>query len=215
MGSRAVVIVGRDEEAIRRRFGIAGEGCGIVYTRTGRRFFDEGQREAEFLDRIATALTATGFWDEFKTGWACLDCELMPWSAKAQALLKQQYAAVGAASRAALGEVNASLAAAKAAGLAVDDLLARHRDRAEMTSQYVRAYQHMLAGGIARRSEVGAVSSARDGGPGACRPRSRLAHGDARQGLQRRAAAVAGHTAPARGPDRPGRGAGGHDWWRS
>ena len=141
MGSRAVVIVGRDEEAIRRRFGITGEGRGIVYTRTGRRFFDEGQREAEFLDRIAVALTATGFWDEFKTDWVCLDCELMPWSAKAQALLKQQYAAVGAASRAALGEVNASLATAKAAGLPVDELLARHRERAEMTALYVQAYQ--------------------------------------------------------------------------
>jgi len=40
-----------------------------------------------------------------KTDWVCLDCELMPWSAKAQALLKDQYAAVGAAASAALDEV--------------------------------------------------------------------------------------------------------------
>jgi protein phosphatase len=37
MGSRAVVIICRDEQAARRRFGVTGEGIGIVYTRTGRR----------------------------------------------------------------------------------------------------------------------------------------------------------------------------------
>jgi len=141
MGSRAVVVVGQDETAIRHRFGIVDEGCGIVYTRTGRRFFDDPPREVEFIGRIRAALAATAFWDEFATDWACLDCELMPWSAKAQALLQQQYAAVGAASRAALDEVTASLDAAKAAGLPVDDLLARHLDRAEMTARYVQAYQ--------------------------------------------------------------------------
>lgn len=37
MGSRAVVIVCRDEDAARRHFGVTGEGFGICYTRTGRR----------------------------------------------------------------------------------------------------------------------------------------------------------------------------------
>ncbi len=41
MGSRAVVVVCGDEEAARRRFGVEGEGIGIVYTCTGRRFFSE------------------------------------------------------------------------------------------------------------------------------------------------------------------------------
>lgn len=40
MGSRAVVIVCRDEDAVRETFGVTGEGIGICYTRTGRRFFD-------------------------------------------------------------------------------------------------------------------------------------------------------------------------------
>ena len=38
-------------------------------------------------------------WEELKTDWVCLDCELMPWSAKAQELLQQQYAPTGAAAR--------------------------------------------------------------------------------------------------------------------
>jgi polynucleotide kinase-phosphatase len=40
MGSRAVVLVCRDEDAARRRFGVSGEGRGAVLTRTGRRFFE-------------------------------------------------------------------------------------------------------------------------------------------------------------------------------
>ena len=82
MGSRAVVIVCRDEDAARKTFGVIGEGIGICYTRTGRRFFDNRTLEAEFLDRIRTAATAAKFWDEFQTDWVCLDCELMPWSAR-------------------------------------------------------------------------------------------------------------------------------------
>ena len=70
------------------RFGVAADGTGIVYTRTGRRFFDDRAIEAELLDRCAQALTAAGFWDEFASDWVCLDCELMPWSAKAQDLLQ-------------------------------------------------------------------------------------------------------------------------------
>jgi protein phosphatase len=141
MGSRAIVIAGRDEEAVRRRFGIIADGSGVVYTRTGRRFFDDAAREAELIARVRAAMEASGLWDEFKTDWVCLDCELMPWSAKAQALLQQQYASVGAASTAALTEVLAALGCAQTAGLPVDDLLARHRSRADATARYVRAYQ--------------------------------------------------------------------------
>src|SRR6266511_2119969 len=49
MGSRAVVIVCRDENVIRRRFGVVGEDTGICYTRTGRRFFDDPPVERELL----------------------------------------------------------------------------------------------------------------------------------------------------------------------
>lgn len=109
MGSRAVVIICQDEQAARERFGILEGEIGIVYTRTGRRFFNEPALEAQFLDRLRAALTAANFWNEFDTRWVCLDCELMPWSAKALDLLKTQYAAVGAAGKAALPKVVESL----------------------------------------------------------------------------------------------------------
>src|SRR5205823_14802335 len=56
MGSRAVVIVCRDEQAARERFGIAEGEIGIVYTRTGRRFFNEPEVEREVLRRVQAAL---------------------------------------------------------------------------------------------------------------------------------------------------------------
>ena len=60
--------------------------------------------EEVFLERIRTALDKSGFWEEFRTEWGCFDCELMPWSAKAQELLKTQYAAVGTSATVALKE---------------------------------------------------------------------------------------------------------------
>ncbi len=109
MGSRAVVVVCRDEESACRRFGIDDGETGIVYTRTGRRFFDDLSLETELLARIREAMAAARFWDRFETTWACLDCELMPWSAKAQELLRTQYAAVGAAGSASLPTAVATL----------------------------------------------------------------------------------------------------------
>jgi protein phosphatase len=102
MGSRAVVIACKNEDTALKRFGISGEYQGIVYTRTGRRFFEDPIMERSFLDRVHLALSQTEFWNDFKTDWVCLDCEMMPWSAKAQELLKTQYAAVGTAAETSL-----------------------------------------------------------------------------------------------------------------
>lgn len=105
MGSRAVVVACRDEETAARRFGVEGDGAGIVYTRTGRRFFGDADTEAAFLKRIRAAIDVSGFWQELETDWVCLDCELMPWSEKAQELLKSQYSAVGTAAAVSLSAV--------------------------------------------------------------------------------------------------------------
>jgi protein phosphatase len=114
MGSRAVVVICRDADSARTRFGIDTGETGVVLTRTGRRFFNDDALEVAFLDRLREAITAAGTWDSLKTSWLCLDCELLPWSAKAQELLKSQYAAVGASGQAALPRANAVLEATKA-----------------------------------------------------------------------------------------------------
>ncbi|HEX4592588.1 MAG TPA: polynucleotide kinase-phosphatase [Gemmataceae bacterium] len=146
MGSRAVVVACRDESTARERFGVTEGDAGIVVTRTGRRFFNDPTVERQFLDRVRAALTAADLWAALDTTWVCLDCELMPWSAKAQELLKTQYAAVGAAGRAALPRAVATLA--EAVGRLNGDernkaerVLADCRSRADHVDQFVAAYR--------------------------------------------------------------------------
>jgi protein phosphatase len=141
MGSRAVVVICRDEDSARKRFGVVGDEIGVVYTRTGRRFFNDLSLEAEFLNHIRDAVTHAGLWDEFKTDWIALDCELMPWSAKAQELLQTQYAAVGSAAQKALHQTLGALQTASTQGREVDSLLERYQARATMVDQYIEAYR--------------------------------------------------------------------------
>ena len=137
MGSRAIAVVARDEEAAARRFGIEGEGAGVVYTRTGRAFF-EGELGRDLVDRVRGACAP--LFTALETDWLVLDCELLPWSAKAMGLIKEQYASVGAASRVALPAVSSVLAAAAGRGLDVADLTARVARRTEDAAAYRAAY---------------------------------------------------------------------------
>jgi protein phosphatase len=164
MGSRAVVLVCRSEAEAAARFGItAGMGPGAVWTRTGRPFFDPSLTSA-LLDRVRAATVAAGLFDELSTSWLLLDAELLPWSAKAGQLLRDQYASVGAAARAALPAAVSVLeqAAARLAAAAnpgpeslsgtgpagvpgpagpLAELLARTRSRLANADRFAAAYQ--------------------------------------------------------------------------
>jgi protein phosphatase len=146
MGSRAVVIICRDEDAALKRFGVKNQGLGIIYTRTGRRFFDDRAVECELLAKIHRAISSADFWQEFQSNWFCLDCELMPWSAKAQDLLKNQYAAVGAAASAALPDAIDALQQAQSRyadseAQSISSLLDSHRQRQMRVGKYIDAYR--------------------------------------------------------------------------
>ncbi|MEQ8676851.1 MAG: polynucleotide kinase-phosphatase [Aggregatilineales bacterium] len=142
MGSRALVVICKDEDAARERFGVIDDGIGMVYTRTGRRFFNDDVLEAQFLDRVRDSVTASGLWEELSTRWLLLDCELMPWSAKAQQLLQDQYAAVGAAATAAIGEAVTVLQTAANNGAEIGHLLGKFQTKQPQVAQYVDAYRH-------------------------------------------------------------------------
>ncbi len=143
MGSRVVLVICKDEETATKRFGVQNEGIGICYTRTGRNFFNDATLEKEFIGRVNQCLTKTNFWEKFNTNWVCLDAELMPWSAKAQTLLKDQYAAVGAAAGGALPEVEKALQLAFDRGIK-DALpsLEKFSLKNNAIAKYVKAYQN-------------------------------------------------------------------------
>ena len=140
MGSRAVVVVGQDAAAIERRFGIAGEGIGACYTRTGRRFFEDRALEAKFLERVRECVSDAGLWAELGTDWLVLDSELMPWSLKAQELLREQYAAVGAAAHTSLTAAGSLLRQAVDRGVDAADTLARVEERLGLAQLYRASY---------------------------------------------------------------------------
>ena len=141
MGSRACVVVCRDAAAAAQRFGALDAGRGVCYTRTGRRFFEDPELEVQFLDRIGAAATRARLWEELDTDWMLLDCELMPWSARAQQLLQDQYAAVGTAARVSLKAVVAALETAAGNGVDVDSWLESFGARRERIDRYIEAYR--------------------------------------------------------------------------
>ena len=141
MGSRAILVICRDPETARKRFGIADNTLGICYTRTGRPFFDDVAIEADLLKRVKAAVDKAGYWETLHTNWICLDCELMPWSVKAQELLRQQYAPVGTSARVALEEAVASLETTAERGVDVNGILENYRQRTEAATKYIKAYQ--------------------------------------------------------------------------
>jgi protein phosphatase len=142
MGSRAVLVLCRDAATSARRFGVdTSEAPGVCYTRTGRRFFEDDQLDLELITRLCGALGAASFWERLDTDWVCLDAELMPWSAKAGGLIREQYAPVGIAGRAALAGALASVETASQRGLPLEPLVARLRGRGEDLESYITAYQ--------------------------------------------------------------------------
>jgi protein phosphatase len=142
MGSRAIVVLCRGVDAARTRFGVKNGGIGVIYTRTGRPFFPpEGNLEGEVLARLSIALASSGMWDTLQTDWICLDCELMPWSAKAKGLLLEQYAPVGAAASQALAAATHQLVAAGGRGVDVGALLSKTEERAACIRAYTNAYR--------------------------------------------------------------------------
>ncbi|TCR65748.1 polynucleotide kinase-phosphatase [Bosea sp. BK604] len=143
MGSRAALVVCRDADTARSRFGVTSGEIGAVFTRSGRAFFsDAGQRDI-VLTRTRDALAATGLFDELGSDWVLLDAEIMPWSAKAQSLITSQYGPTGAAARIGLGATRDALRRASASGLPLQELLAKADRRlasAEAFAAVLRGY---------------------------------------------------------------------------
>jgi protein phosphatase len=141
MGSRAVVVVCRDPETAARRFFVADGTDGAIYTRTGRPFLTAPGDEAALLSKIRAGIENAGLWEELDSAWVVLDCELLPWSAKAEELLRRQYASVGAAATASLAAEAAVIDAAAARGVDTGELAADHRGRHAMAAGFVDAYR--------------------------------------------------------------------------
>jgi protein phosphatase len=148
MGSRAVLLVCRSPLSAAARFGVS-PAPGAVWTRTGRPFFpaapaasaSSAALTASLLDGLREAAETAGLFAELDTSWLLLDAELLPWNAKAGPLLRDQYAAVGAAALASLPAAASALEQAVARGLpGTGDLLDRTRSRLANAEAFTAAY---------------------------------------------------------------------------
>jgi polynucleotide kinase-phosphatase len=128
MGSRAVGLVRRD-------------GTGALYTRTGRPFFADDALNRALLGRVRDAAEAAGLFADLDSDWVLLDTELLPWSAKAAGLIREQYASVGAAATAALPPVLNVLDRVSGRGLDVAALADRLGGRLENARRFAEAYR--------------------------------------------------------------------------
>ena len=141
MGSRAVIILGRTPEALKERMGAAPETTGVAYTRTGRRFFTNPELERQVMERARDAMEEAGIWELLQSQWAIIDSEAMPWSLKAQGLLREQYAPVGAAARHGLEQALALMAQAQQRGVDVGEAGKEEARRLEAAVKYTEAYR--------------------------------------------------------------------------
>ncbi len=142
MGSRAIVVVARDAEAAAKRFRVSDGLSGVCYTRTGRPFFNDPALEQSFIARVQDAVTKAGLWDDLATDWMVLDCELMPWSAKAQGLLDTQYAPVAAAADLSLSNASRLLSEAAKSLPDLQEMASDFEERHVSAGQYREAYAH-------------------------------------------------------------------------
>lgn len=141
MGSRAIVIVCKDAASAERCFQVTDGLTGVCYTRTGRSFFNDQALEQQFINKVRSAIQTAGLWEVLDTDWLILDCELMPWSAKAQALLEQQYAPVASAAENALSAVTHILANTAMRVPEAQVLSDDFNNRFGMVQKYRKAYQ--------------------------------------------------------------------------
>jgi protein phosphatase len=149
MGSRALLVVCRDADAARQRFGVEGGRRGEVYTRSGRPFFADLLLRDAVLERAARAFDTSGLLKDLDTDWVLLDAEIMPWSAKAEALILRQYAPTAAAARIGLGAVQDALRRALDRGqevAALAERIATRLSNAEAFAGILRNYAWPVAG---------------------------------------------------------------------
>ena len=116
------------------------DGSGAIWTRTGRPFFGDADTTELVLMRLREMASRAQLWEELQTDWLIFDTEIMPWSAKASALIENQYAPVAAASQAGLSAVHQAVGRAAARGVEVADLSNRVADRLARSEKYAKAW---------------------------------------------------------------------------
>lgn len=91
MGSRGILFLFKDHASAKKYIGT--ETLGVIYTRTGRRFFEK-EIEEQIVRKLNDDLHSHDYFSQHQTDFVLLDAEIMPWNLKAKELISNQYAHV-------------------------------------------------------------------------------------------------------------------------
>lgn len=139
LGNRVVVVLCKDQESARNRFGVLDGSFGAVYDRFGQPTFAKVSEEQAFLARMREVVSEAELWGEMKTDWLCIEGEITPWNGgvgKAEIQFHENIAAAGAMD---LERTLQVLEVAAQRGLDVD-LLGRSM---RMKQERLRKHAHM------------------------------------------------------------------------
>ncbi|MBY0012565.1 polynucleotide kinase-phosphatase [Paenibacillus typhae] len=138
MGSRAVLLLFRDEQAAVSYIGRPA--LGTIYSRTGRAFFDR-ETEAKVLARLNTDLVQAGYFTRYNTEMLLLDAEIIPWNLKARELIATQYAHVAEAAKMDREHLLVKLRQAEAAGRDVSGWVQEMEAKLQSVQVFREAFQ--------------------------------------------------------------------------
>ncbi|WP_310831562.1 polynucleotide kinase-phosphatase [Paenibacillus pedocola] len=138
MGSRAVLLLFRDEEAAVSFVGRPT--LGTIYSRTGRAFFDK-ETEAQVLAKLNADLLQADYFAKYNTELLLLDAEIIPWNLKARELIATQYAHVAESAIMDREKLLEKLRQAEAAGRDVTDWLQEMEEKLRNAHVFREAFQ--------------------------------------------------------------------------
>lgn len=142
MGSRAVMLLTKNP----KRFDAPDGWLGSLHTRTGRDFLDRADEQL-MLQQAHEAVEKCGLFQELDTDWLILDGELLPWSMKAESLIQDTYASVGASAVAGTHAARTVLETAAERGLDVAQLLSNVKTREANALAFRESYRRYVGAG--------------------------------------------------------------------
>jgi polynucleotide kinase-phosphatase len=139
MGSRGVLLIFQNDKAAKKYIGR--ETKGVIYTRTGRAFFQKplGDKVLQLLQEDLQPYFA-----KHQTEFVLLDAEILPWNLKAKELIQKQYAHVGEMALLDRTKRMEYLQAARDNGAAVDTWIEETKEQLQHTATFRESFQQYI-----------------------------------------------------------------------
>lgn len=93
MGSRCVIVIARDRMIMKNIFGI--DAIGFTQSRSGRQFLNDND-EKRFIEILYNRIEENNLWN-ILGNWIVFDGEMLPWSYKAEGLIRDTFLATSCA----------------------------------------------------------------------------------------------------------------------